>query len=214
MKEVSLAAIAAKLEKIDLWQIYFDTQAGAFVEFLEEYDEEASPEMTEEQILQYAFEVEDNWERYVPLPNAYDIDEHSIMKNFALQQEDLAIKEKLLEALNYGLSFPNTYMEMPFHDPNWQLVRVKGSKKAFLWTYEKDGVLHLNVKTDPAWREKLAAVNAHIRSMPYVIDLEPYFYDAQGFLATEYAADGLHPDIEGKQLMAQIINMHKDMLRK
>lgn len=34
------------------------------------------------------------------------------------------------EALNYGLSFPNTYMEMPFHDPNWQLVRVKGSKKA------------------------------------------------------------------------------------
>ena len=43
------------------------------------------------------------------------------------------------EALNYGLSFPNTYMEMPFHDPNWQLVRVKGSKKAFLWTYEKDG---------------------------------------------------------------------------
>ena len=57
------------------------------------------------------------------------------------------------EALNYGLSFPNTYMEMPFHDPNWQLVRVKGSKKAFLWTYEKDGCLHLNVKTDPAWRD-------------------------------------------------------------
>ncbi len=104
MKEVSLAAIAAKLEKIDLWQIYFDTQAGAFVEFLEEYDEEASPEMTEEQILQYAFEVEDNWERYVPLPNAYDIDEHSIMKNFALQQEDLAIKEKLLEALKGSAS--------------------------------------------------------------------------------------------------------------
>ena len=100
MKEVSLAAIAAKLEKIDLWQIYFDTQAGAFVEFLEEYDEEASPEMTEEQILQYAFEVEDNWERYVPLPNAYDIDEHSIMKTFAVQQEKPEIKEKLLEALN------------------------------------------------------------------------------------------------------------------
>jgi lysophospholipase L1-like esterase len=69
-------------------------------------------------------------------------------------------------------------------------------------------------ETDPAWREKLAAVNVHIRTMPYVIDLEPYFYDAQGVLSTEYAADGLHPDIEGKQLMAQIINMHKDMLRK
>lgn len=57
------------------------------------------------------------------------------------------------EALQYGLSFPDTYQEAPFHDPNWQLVRVKGSKKAFLWTYEKDGLIHLNVKTDPKWRD-------------------------------------------------------------
>ena len=57
------------------------------------------------------------------------------------------------EALAYGLSFPNTYMEAPFHDPNWQLIRVKGSKKAFLWTYEKDGYINLNVKADPEWRD-------------------------------------------------------------
>lgn len=30
------------------------------------------------------------------------------------------------EALAYGLSFPDTYQEAPFHDENWQLVRVKG----------------------------------------------------------------------------------------
>lgn len=57
------------------------------------------------------------------------------------------------EALNYGLSFQNTYQEAPFHDDNWQLVRVKGSKKAFLWTYEKDGVICLNVKVKPEWRD-------------------------------------------------------------
>ena len=57
------------------------------------------------------------------------------------------------EALAYGLSFPDTYQEAPFHDDNWQLVRVKGSRKAFLWTYEKDGCVNLNVKTDPAWRD-------------------------------------------------------------
>lgn len=57
------------------------------------------------------------------------------------------------EALNYGLSFQNTYQEAPFHDDNWQLVRVKGSKKAFLWTYEKDGVIFLNVKVKPEWRD-------------------------------------------------------------
>ena len=57
------------------------------------------------------------------------------------------------EALEYGLSFPNTYQDAPFHDPNWQLVRVKKSKKAFLWTYERDGFINLNVKTDPEWRD-------------------------------------------------------------
>lgn len=33
------------------------------------------------------------------------------------------------EALEYGLSFPDTYQQAPFHDENWQLVRVKGSKR-------------------------------------------------------------------------------------
>ena len=57
------------------------------------------------------------------------------------------------EALTYGMSFPDTYREAPFHDSNWQLVRVKKSKKAFLWTYEKDGYINLNLKVDPQWRD-------------------------------------------------------------
>ena len=57
------------------------------------------------------------------------------------------------EALAYGLSFANTYQDAPFHDNNWQLVRVQGSRKAFLWTYERNGYVHLNVKVDPQWRD-------------------------------------------------------------
>lgn len=57
------------------------------------------------------------------------------------------------EALTYGMSFPDTYREAPFHDPNWQLVRVKKSKKAFLWTYEKDGYININLKVDAEWRD-------------------------------------------------------------
>ena len=57
------------------------------------------------------------------------------------------------EALEYGLSFPNTYQDAPFHDPNWQLVRVKKNRKVFLWTYERDGFINLNVKADPEWRD-------------------------------------------------------------
>ena len=66
------------------------------------------------------------------------------------------------EALTYGLSFPGTYQEAPFHDPNWQLVRVKGSKKAFLWTYERDGLINLNVKADPEWRDFWRATYASV----------------------------------------------------
>ena len=51
------------------------------------------------------------------------------------------------------MSFKNVYEEKPFHDPNWQLIRVKGSKKAFLWIYERNGYINLNVKADPEWRD-------------------------------------------------------------
>lgn len=57
------------------------------------------------------------------------------------------------EILAYGLTFADTYVDTPFSDTNWQLVRVKQSKKAFLWTYEKDGFLNLNVKANPEWRD-------------------------------------------------------------
>lgn len=57
------------------------------------------------------------------------------------------------EVLAFSLSFPDTYQDAPFHDDNWQLVRVKGSRKAFVWTYERNGYMNLNVKVDPEWRD-------------------------------------------------------------
>lgn len=57
------------------------------------------------------------------------------------------------EALEFGLSFPAAYQDAPFRDDNWQLVRVKGNRKTFLWTYEREGYIHLNVKADPEWRD-------------------------------------------------------------
>ena len=66
------------------------------------------------------------------------------------------------EVLAYGLSFPDTYQDAPFHDANWQLVRYKGNKKAFLWTYERDGYINLNVKVEPGklffWRNMYKSV--------------------------------------------------------
>ena len=55
------------------------------------------------------------------------------------------------EVLEYGLSFQDTYQDAPFKDDNWQLVRVKGSGKAFLWIYERNGCININVKINPEW---------------------------------------------------------------
>ena len=61
------------------------------------------------------------------------------------------------QILEFGLTFPDTYQDAPFHDDNWQLVRYRGNKKAFLWTYEREGHVNLNVKVDPDraffWRD-------------------------------------------------------------
>ena len=66
------------------------------------------------------------------------------------------------QALKYGLSFPDTYLDAPFHDNNWQLVRFKGNDKAFLWTYERGGYINLNVKVEPDkaffWRDAYDSV--------------------------------------------------------
>lgn len=63
------------------------------------------------------------------------------------------IYENTTRSIRLRLIIPNTYQEAPFHDPNWQLIRVKDSKKVFLWTYERNGFINLNVKVSPAWRD-------------------------------------------------------------
>lgn len=57
------------------------------------------------------------------------------------------------EAISYGLTFKDTYLDTPFKDTNWQLIRVKESRKAFLWIYERSGFVNLNIKVDPQWRD-------------------------------------------------------------
>lgn len=57
------------------------------------------------------------------------------------------------EILKYCLSFPDVYQDAPFHDHNWQLVRYKKNKKAFAWTYEREGHICVNIKVNPEWRD-------------------------------------------------------------
>ncbi len=114
------------------------------------------------------------------------------------QNEYKMIKRE--DALAYGLSFPGTYQEAPFHDPNWQLVRIKGSRKAFLWTYEKDGHINLNVKTDPEWRDFWR--NTYASVIPgYHLNKEHW---------NTIILDGTIPDSDIKRMIAESYDLVTD----
>lgn len=67
--------------------------------------------------------------------------------------------------------------------------------------------------TDPHWHDKLVAINKFIRQQEFCIDIEPYFYDAEGMMNSALCIDGIHPDLRGKMLIAEIINQHKNFFR-
>lgn len=71
-------------------------------------------------------------------------------KNRKTTEEGMTKRE---EVLAYGLTLPDTYVDMPFRDENWVLLRYRKNKKAFAWTYERNGVLCVNVKVNPEWRD-------------------------------------------------------------
>ena len=59
----------------------------------------------------------------------------------------------------------------------------------------------------------MTAVNDFIKHLPYFIDIEPYFGDTEGNLSAEFSVDGIHPDIRGKKVIAEVINKHRYLFR-
>ena len=110
-------------------------------------------------------------------------------------------REKVLE---YGLSFPDTYRDAPFHDDNWQLVRYKGNKKAFLWTYEKDGYLNLNLKVDP--------IKAHFWRDVYKSVIPGYHQNKEHW--NTVILDGSIPDKDIKLMIAESFDLVSDSTSK
>lgn len=104
------------------------------------------------------------------------------------------------EILAYGLTFADTYVDTPFSDTNWQLVRVKQSKKAFLWTYEKDGFLNLNVKADPEWRDFWRSTYKSVI---------PGYHQNKEHLNT-IILDGSIPDEDVKRMIAESYDLVTD----
>ncbi|MEG1145655.1 MAG: MmcQ/YjbR family DNA-binding protein [Clostridium sp.] len=57
------------------------------------------------------------------------------------------------EAIKYCMTFKQVFLDTPFHDPNWTVIRHQENRKIFAWIYERDGHICINVKCDPEWRD-------------------------------------------------------------
>ena len=67
--------------------------------------------------------------------------------------------------------------------------------------------------TDPDWHNKLRQINDYIKRQEFFIDIEPYFYDAQGNMDSNFSVDGIHPDIRGKMLIGELISKNKNLFK-
>lgn len=57
------------------------------------------------------------------------------------------------EAIDACLSFPNTWEDYPFDDPNWTVMRHADNKKCFALIFERQGKIWMNLKAAPQWGE-------------------------------------------------------------
>ncbi len=53
------------------------------------------------------------------------------------------------EVVDYCLQFDNAYIDEPFRDKNYTVIRHKENKKIFAWIFEKDDHIWVNVKDEP-----------------------------------------------------------------
>ncbi|WP_026760571.1 UPF0158 family protein [Selenomonas ruminantium] len=88
--KVNLKELAKALAQSDMHQGYIDIESGRVILMQDD--------LGEEEALNHVFEIEDDWEHYIPLPNAVDSEEHNLMESFAAaQRED--VKERLQDIL-------------------------------------------------------------------------------------------------------------------
>ncbi|MCR5758436.1 MAG: UPF0158 family protein [Selenomonas sp.] len=88
--KVKLMELAQALSQSDMHQGYIDIESGKVITLQDD--------LGEEDTLNHVFEIEDDWEHYIPLPNAVDSEERNLMESFASAQRD-EVRERLQKIL-------------------------------------------------------------------------------------------------------------------
>lgn len=76
--KVNLQELSKALSVSDMHQGYIDIESGRVI-FLQD-------DLGEEEALNHVFDIEEDWQHYLPLPNAVDAEEGAMMQRFADSQ--------------------------------------------------------------------------------------------------------------------------------
>ena len=57
------------------------------------------------------------------------------------------------EVVAYGLTYADSYEDRPFRDSSWQLIRIKSTKKTFIWIFERNQHIQISVKVREETRQ-------------------------------------------------------------
>lgn len=90
--KVKLQDVARAMAQSDVHQGYVDLVNGKVVVMKDE--------LAENEVLNHIFDIEDDWEHYVPLPNVVDETERDVMEAFVAKQEKAEVKARLQKALS------------------------------------------------------------------------------------------------------------------
>lgn len=89
--KVDLKELAAAFAQSDVRQGYVDTAAGKVIMMADD--------LAERDAMHYAMVMEEDWERYISIPNIMDEDETAMMHAFAASRPREDVKERLFESL-------------------------------------------------------------------------------------------------------------------
>ena len=106
------------------------------------------------------------------------------------------------DVIAFCKQFDNVYVDYPFHDPNWTVMRHANNRRVFAWIFEKDEYIWINVKCDPEWRDFWRNAYASV---------QPGWHLNKGHW-NSIVLDGSIPDEEIRRMVAESYNLTKSRL--
>lgn len=139
--KINLDELGEAFQRSDVVQGYVDLRRGRVVLLGENPEGRIAEDISEEELLDHIFSVEEDWENYVTIPNAKDENERTFMEAFARSLNEEEIREDVLASLQGSGAVARFHRRVKKHGltPRWEnFLREQFRILAREWCEEND----------------------------------------------------------------------------